>query len=175
MTSFTESSGTIRPAATTADLEQVRALFREYEAGLEFDLGFQNFAAELDCLPGAYGPPRGCLLLAVAGEEAVGCIALRPLSGAVCEMKRLYLRPAGRGLGLGGRLIATLIDRARQLGYRTMRLDTAPGMEAAQALYERFGFRDIPAYCYNPLAGARFMERDLHDSGSMPALSPERP
>jgi len=152
----------IRAAAGADDMEAARSLFREYAAGLDFDLDFQGFSGELSGLPGAYAPPRGCLLLAERDSEVLGCIALRPLDEKTCEMKRLYVRPAGRGLGLGRKLIAALIDRARILGYRTMRLDSAPGMEAAQALYRESGFRDIAPYCYNPLPGARFMECDLH-------------
>jgi putative acetyltransferase len=151
----------IVPATTAGQIDQVRALFREYEQSLDVDLCFQGFAAELASLPGAYAPPRGQLLLALDGDDAVGCVALRPLGDDVCEMKRLYLRPAARGRGAGRALATRLIDDARALGYRTMRLDSLPSMKDAIALYEALGFRRIAPYYANPVPGATYMELGL--------------
>jgi putative acetyltransferase len=139
------------------DVDEVRALFREYAASLPFALDFQDFDRELADLPGAYAPPRGALLLA-RGE---GCAGLRPIDAETCEMKRLYVRPSARGTGLGRLLVDAIVAEARRLGYTHMRLDTVPGMDAAQSLYEQLGFREIPPYRPNPIAGARFLELKL--------------
>jgi putative acetyltransferase len=147
---------TIRPA-TLEDLDEIRVMLREYAAWLEVDLCFQNFEQELAGLPGDYAPPRGRLLIA----EGAGCVALRAIDSEVCEMKRLYLRPEHRGLGLGRRLVQAIIDEARSVGYRRMRLDTMPKMDSAQRLYASLGFREIAAYRYNPEPGARFLELAL--------------
>jgi ribosomal protein S18 acetylase RimI-like enzyme len=141
--------------------EAVRAILREYAESLNFELCFQSFEEELAGLPGRYAPPTGRLLLATTGDAIAGVVALRDLGDRACEMKRLYVRPAFRGDGLGRRLAESLIEEARAMGYRWMRLDTVPQMAAAQRLYERLGFRDIPAYTTNPVAGARFMELSL--------------
>ena len=143
-------------------LEAVRALFLEYAASLDFDLCFQGFERELAGLPGAYAPPRGRLLLATVAGEAAGCVGLRPLAGDACEMKRLYVRPAHLGRGLGGRLARAAIAEARAIGYGRMLLDTVPAhMTAATALYRRLGFREIPAYYDNPVPGAAYFELAL--------------
>jgi GNAT superfamily N-acetyltransferase len=147
--------------ADTADLAAVRTLFEEYAAGLGFSLAFQGFDDELASLPGAYAPPRGALLVARSGDEAAGCVALRPLAAGVCEMKRLFVRPAWRGSGLGARLAEAIVDEARRLGYARMRLDTTPEMASAQSLYARLGFRDIEPYRENPVPGTRFLELTL--------------
>ncbi len=147
---------TIRPA-TISDLDEIRALLREYAAWLEVDLCFQNFEQELAGLPGEYAPPRGRLLIA----EGAGCVAVRSIDDETCEMKRLYVRPEQRGSGLGRSLILAIIEEARGIGYRRMRLDTMPKMAGAQRLYASFGFRDIAAYRYNPEPGARFLELEL--------------
>jgi ribosomal protein S18 acetylase RimI-like enzyme len=152
---------TIAQAALGQDIERARELFREYEAALGIDLCFQGFERELAELPGAYAPPGGRLLLATAGAELVGCIALRPLGGDVCEMKRLYVRPAGRGTGLGRRLAEAVIGEARAIGHARMRLDTMPSMKEAIALYRALGFVEIAPYCVNPVPGALFMELTL--------------
>lgn len=151
----------IRAAATPADFALARTLFLEYAESLGFDLGFQDFASEVDSLPGAYAAPEGCLLLAEEGGEAAGCIAVRPLAADVCEMKRLYVRPAWRGRGAGRDLAGAALREARACGYRRMRLDTVPGMEAAIALYRALGFRAISPYRPNPIPGALFFELDL--------------
>jgi ribosomal protein S18 acetylase RimI-like enzyme len=147
--------------ATAEEIERVRDLFREYERSLETDLCFQGFEQELSALPGAYVPPRGRLLLARDGDALAGCGALRPLSQEICEMKRLYVRDAFRGRGVGRLLAETLLAEARSIGYGAMRLDTLPSMTAAIPLYRSLGFSEIAPYTVNPVAGALFMEKTL--------------
>lgn len=143
-------------------LAATRELLLEYAASLDFDLCFQDFDRELLELPGAYAPPHGRLLLLLDDEHPAGCVALRPLDGAVCEMKRLYVRPGWRGRGLGRALAEEIVVRARQVGYRTMRLETVPStMGAATALYRELGFREIAPYFRNAVPGALFFERAL--------------
>jgi ribosomal protein S18 acetylase RimI-like enzyme len=154
---------TIREAQTAADVEQVRELFVEYQSSLGVDLCFQGFAEELASLPGNYARPAGRLLLATNGASILGVVGLRPLrGGADCEMKRLYVRPAGRGSGLGRLLTDSLLKEARLAGYSRVLLDTLPTMTDAQALYRSMGFMEIPAYCNNPIAGTLYMSLDLH-------------
>jgi putative acetyltransferase len=148
-------------AETAEDLRHATALFEEYAAALGFDLGFQGFAAELAGLPGDYAPPRGRLLLTFADGRLAGCVALRELAERTCEMKRLYVRPDCRGLGVGRALAEAIIAQARAIGYGRMRLDTVPAMHQAQKLYRALGFREIPAYRYNPIPGTAFMELRL--------------
>ena len=150
----------LHPASST-DIDDVRGLLREYAESLGFPLDFQDFDRELAGLPGDYTPPRGALLVAKTPAETVACVALRPLAPGICELKRLYVRPTARGGGLGRLLAEAALAEARRLGYRRVRLDTIPSMEAAQALYERLGFREIPPYNANPLAGARWLELTL--------------
>jgi putative acetyltransferase len=140
---------------------EARALMREYAASLSFDLEFQGFEAELAGLPGPYAPPDGALFLARVGDEPAGCAALRRLEGTTGELKRLYVRPAHRGFGLGRRLTEAAIAVARELGYELLRLDTTPEMSSAHELYRSLGFREIDAYRENPVEGARFLELDL--------------
>jgi GNAT superfamily N-acetyltransferase len=151
----------IRPARFPQQADDVRALMREYAAGLGIDLGFQDFDAELAGLPGKYAPPRGCVLLAWQDDAALGIVGLRPLDETVCEMKRLYVRPAGRGQQLGLRLAEAVVRVARDSGYAAMRLDTLPQMKAAQRIYTSLGFHPIPAYVFNPVEDALFLELDL--------------
>ena len=140
---------------------QVRDLFIEYATSLGVSLCFQGFDREVADLPGAYGAPLGRLLLVQHNGQAAGCVALRPRETAICEMKRLYVRPTYRGAGLGRQLAEALIAEARKIGYARMRLDTLPSMASAAALYRSLGFAEIPAYYDNPVHGAQFMELDL--------------
>ena len=143
------------------DLDAVRTLFREYAESLHVDLSFQDYAGELEHLPGKYALPEGRLYLAWQGETPAACGALRPLGDGLWELKRLYVRPACRGSGLGMRLAEQLLSDARALGARAVRLDTLASMHAAQSLYARLGFREIPAYYANPLPGTIYLERPL--------------
>lgn len=153
---------TIDRAIDPEDLEAVRMLFREYGDTLGISLESQNFARELAELPGRYLPPAGCLLLARADGEPAGVVGLKPLPDGTCEMKRLYVRPQYRSMRLGRGLVERLIDEARELGYRALRLDTLPRrMGPAVGLYESLGFRRIPAYWDNPLEGVEYMELTL--------------
>jgi len=149
-------------ANTHEDVEHARTLFKEYQEGLGISLCFQNFDHELKNLPGDYAPPDGRLLLAKDDDDQIaGCIAMRKHSPGICEMKRLFVRPAYRSTGLGRVLVNTIIDEARKLGYTHMRLDTLPGrMDKAIALYRSIGFVDIEPY-YTSLETAKFMELDL--------------
>jgi putative acetyltransferase len=139
----------------------VRRLFEEYAAALEVDLGFQDFDHELRELPGDYAPPAGRLLLALDGDEPAGCVALRPYEPGVCEMKRLYVRPAYRASGLGRRLVEEIVSAGRDGGYERMRLDTLPSMAAARRLYLSVGFEEIEAYRFNPVHGTTYFELRL--------------
>ena len=149
-------------ATSDEHIEHARTLFKEYQTGLGISLCFQNFDHELKSLPGDYAPPDGRLLLATEDDDEVaGCIAMRKLDRGVCEMKRLFVRPAYRSTGLGRVLVSSIIDEARKLGYTHMRLDTLPGrMDKAIALYRSIGFVEIEPY-YTSVEGAKFMELDL--------------
>jgi putative acetyltransferase len=143
------------------DMGPIRELFEEYAASLDVDLCFQNFAQELADLPGSYAPPKGHLLTAFLGTHLAGCVALRELESGVCEMKRLYVRPAFRGRGVGRALVLAVIDAARTIGYQRMRLDTLSSMQTGIALYRSLGFRSIDPYRYNPDPYTVFLELDL--------------
>jgi ribosomal protein S18 acetylase RimI-like enzyme len=142
-------------------VDQVRRLLQEYERELDVDLCFQGFEEELRSLPGAYGGRRARLLAAYLGREIVGCVALRELDRGTAELKRLFVRPAARGSGLGRRLVNQVLKEASGLGYQRVRLDTLPSMAAARSLYRDLGFREIAAYTVNPVDGAAFMELAL--------------
>jgi putative acetyltransferase len=153
-------------AETAEQIKTARGIFREYEAWLGLSLCFQNFDEEVASLPGKYAASaEGRLLLAVSEEKLAGCVALRKLEDGVCEMKRLFVKKDFRSLGVGNKLIETLIDEARLIGYQKMRLDTyPPKMAKAVGLYESHGFRKIPAYYYNPYGETLFMELELRNT-----------
>lgn len=149
----------------THELDMAREIFTEYAGTLKVDLGFQDFERELRELPGEYAPPRGNLLLAMVDGQLAGCCALRPLDSVdypnAAEMKRLYVRRAFRGFGLGRELAEAILNHARLSGYACVLLDTLDDMEAARALYVDLGFEEIPPYYHNPFAGAHYLKADL--------------
>jgi putative acetyltransferase len=152
----------LRQAESPAQIAQARELFLEYQKALGISLCFQSFDQELASLPGDYAPPSGRLLLGVWDGELAGCVALHGLGAGICEMKRLYLRPAFRARGLGRKMIDGVIREARAIGYQCLRLDTIePRMKDAVALYRRMGFREIAPYRENPVEGTLYMELDL--------------
>lgn len=147
---------TLRQAESPELVGVARDLFREYEQAIGTDLGYQGFATELASLPLPYSPPAGALLIAVAGRDVAGCVAMRPLAPLTAELNRLYVRPAYRGHGLGNRLVNTVIHLAHGVGYHELRLDTLASMSQAQALYARLGFVEIAPYNDKHLPGTRF-------------------
>jgi ribosomal protein S18 acetylase RimI-like enzyme len=155
----------LKQPASSADWDMTRAIFQEYAGSLQVDLCFQGFDNELQSLPGEYAEPRGALLMAWVDGALAGCCALRPLDSSdysnAAEMKRLYVRPAFRGLGLGRQLTEAILDAARKAGYSCVLLDTLDDMESARALYEDLGFEEIPPYYHNPFAGAHYLKVDI--------------
>jgi putative acetyltransferase len=155
----------LETSSNPAQIDETRAIFREYAHQLGVDLCFQNFEAELEALPGDYAAPRGALLLARVNGQVAGCGALRPLADVdypnACEMKRLFVRPGFRKLGLGRMLAKALIDQAMRAGYSAMLLDTLDDMESARGLYTSLGFEEIPPYYFNPIAGAHYLKVQL--------------
>ena len=148
-------------ALTKAHYQYARDLFVQYADTLGIDLEFQGFSRELAMLPADYAPPLGCILLAGFNGNYVGCVALRPLESKICEMKRLFVIPEFRGRDIGRTLTRSVIDRARQMRFEKMRLDTIESMKAARRLYHSLNFRTIQAYCFNPLENPTYMELDL--------------
>jgi ribosomal protein S18 acetylase RimI-like enzyme len=142
-------------------IPEVRTLFREYAASLDIDLTFQHFDHELRSLPGEYAPPGGDVLLAWVGSKIAGCVAMRPLTATICEMKRLYVRPPFRAQGVGRKLAQSIIDRATRSGYQAMRLDTLSSMQPANRLYRDLGFKPIAPYYHNPYDHTAFFELRL--------------
>ena len=151
----------IKQATTEEAFAAARVLIEAYATELDVDLCFQEFAKEIADLPGMYGPPGGCLLLACAGRESVGCVAVRKLDDESCEMKRLYVQPQHRGTSVGRRLAELAIATAKTLGYEQILLDTLPDMNEAQALYASLGFKEISSYYRNPLPGVRYLACSL--------------
>ncbi len=142
-----DSAIQIIPARTPNEIARAARLFRDYETSIGIDLCFQGFAEELAGLPGAYAPPGGELLLAIdAMGQALGCIAMRRIDASRCEMKRLFVNPAGRGIGLGRALTERILVTARTRGYSHMLLDTLPFMTQAIDLYRRLGFTPAAPY-----------------------------
>jgi ribosomal protein S18 acetylase RimI-like enzyme len=154
---------------TTEWLDAVREIFQDYANSLTVDLCFQDFALELESLPGDYANPEGKLLLALVDGQVAGCGAFRPFPDSdyanACEMKRLFVRPAFRRFGLGRMLAQALLDEARQAGYSVVLLDTLSDMEAARELYASLGFEEIAPYYYNPLPGAHYLKANLVAGG----------
>ena len=158
-------SVTFQTPVSVEELAAARTILREYADQLGVDLCFQSFDEELANLPGEYDAPRGALLLALVDGAVAGCVALRPLDDVdypnACEMKRLYVRQAFRGSGLGRQLAEAIMDEARANGYDRVLLDTLSDMEAARALYDELGFSEIPPYYHNPIAGAHYLKAEI--------------
>lgn len=148
----------LHSAASASDLESIRTLFHEYADSLGVNLDYQGFEEEVRDLPGTYAPPAGTLLLAFNDDAVVGCVGVRPIDDETAEMKRLFVRPSGRGLGLGRTLAEAAIRFATVTGYSRMRLDTLPQMDRAQDLYRSLGFMPIDAYRFSPVQGTVFLE-----------------
>jgi len=151
----------IKPASTEKLIKKTRKLFIEYANYLAIDLDFQNFKKELNSLPGNYAPPEGCILLAYYKGKITGCVGVRKFQDDICEMKRLYVRPKFRRQDIGKSLSHSIINKAKEIGYKYMRLDTLPFMKEAIKLYSNLGFREIAPYRYNPFEGAKFFELKL--------------
>ena len=152
---------TISEAYDPSALAIARTLFQEYAETLGDDICLQNFATELATLPGAYARPGGCLLLASVDRQIAGCAAMRPLGAAAAEMKRVYVRPAFRGAGVGRALAEAIVEESRAAGYERVRLDTLATMTKAQSLYRQMGFRPIPSYVEHPADGVVYLELEL--------------
>jgi len=152
----------IIPASSPQQISEVKSLFLEYADWLGFSFCFQGFEEELATLPGKYAPPQGRLYLVVIDHKSAGCIGIRKIAERICEMKRLYVKPEARGLGIGKKLVELVINDAKNIGYKKMRLDTiAEKMKEAQKLYKSSGFYEIQPYYYNPIEGVVYMELDL--------------
>lgn len=155
------ASSEIVQANKEEDFAAGKILFEEYAAALKVDLCFQNFTQELANLATIYAPTQGCLLLARTNQEWSGCVAIRQQRAAICEMKRLYVKPQYRGMGLGRLLAESVIRSAQKLGYSQIVLDTLPSMIEAQSLYASLGFREVEGYYPNPVQGVRYLARGL--------------
>jgi putative acetyltransferase len=142
-------------------IDEARSLIQEYASSIGVSLCFQNFDQEMATLPGEYSPPSGALLLAENEGKPVGCVAIKKISEEVCEIKRLYVRPESRGKGIGKLLTESIIEKARNIGYTKVRLDTLPSMKEAISMYLGMGFKPIEAYRYNPVDGALYLELAL--------------
>ncbi len=143
------------------NIQAVQTLFDEYVAALNIDLTFQNYDNERRHIADMYMPPAGALYLAENDGVTAGCVGLRKLEGHRCEMKRLYVRPDFRGLGIGTALCDQIIQKGRQMGYGEMVLDTLATMHSALALYRSLGFKQIKPYYHNPLPDAQYLALKL--------------
>ncbi len=162
-----ENTCRIIEASTADEVITARTLFEEYAASIGIDLCFQGFTEELQELPGRYAAPGGGLFIALIDGQPVGCVALRPIEPpGTAELKRLYVRPSGRGHGVGLALAQRAIQRGREAGYERIRLDTLAAMQEAQRLYRRLGFSEIPPYTFNPILHAVYMELDLRSNAT---------
>ena len=146
---------------TVEELEEVKNIFIEYSEFLQVDLCFQDFEKELQTLHEVYSPPKGCIILAKQNDKTVGCVALKPIAEGVCEMKRLYVRPEARGMGLGRKLVEELIRFAQKSSYQSMKLDTVAKLKKAIDLYRSLGFTETIPYVYNPLDDVLYFELKL--------------
>ncbi|HEY0266360.1 MAG TPA: GNAT family N-acetyltransferase [Rhizomicrobium sp.] len=156
------SEFTISPARSRIEMTSAAALFHAYAASLPIDLAPQGFQQELASLPGVYAPPGGELLLAKRGDHVLGCVALKPLDPPhTAEIKRLFVRPQARKLGVGKALVAAIVEAARALGYAGIKLDTLPDMKGAIALYKEAGFTPIPPYGSHPYPGLVTLGKQL--------------
>jgi GNAT superfamily N-acetyltransferase len=151
----------IAPPKSDAEWQQARELVQEYATSLNVDLSFQDLAHELEHLATEYGPPSGEFLIAREGGLGLACVGLRKFDDTAGEMKRLYVRPAGRGRGLGRLLVESILAKARELGYTRVLLDTLPSMTEARALYTSMGFTPTDPYRFNPVPGTAFLELRL--------------
>lgn len=151
----------ITPCQTSADFSAAIQLTRDYLQWIDLDLSFQNTEKELAEFASMYGPPSGLFLLAHSQGRLAGGVGLRKLEVGVCEMKRLYVYDEFKGLGVGRRLCAALIEAAKGLGFERMRLDTLARMEAAVGLYQSLGFKEIAPYRFNPDPTSIYMELKL--------------
>lgn len=158
-----QNTYTVKPATTPDDILAITRLFKDYTTWLDLDLAFQDYATELASLPGKYAPPAGALFIARRNDGVpLGCAALRPMAASdICEMKRLYLSPEARGMGLGKQLVRRVLSEGKRLAYTRMRLDTLPKMQSAISVYEKLGFVKIEPYYQTPLEGTVFLEIDL--------------
>jgi ribosomal protein S18 acetylase RimI-like enzyme len=150
-----------RKCMSASDFDEAKILFTEYVDSLQIDLSFQEFEKELQIIDHQYGEPEGALLLAFTDSMVVACVGVRKLTNDTAELKRMYVRPAFRRQNIGVALLKMSIDVATELGYQKMRLDSLRSMHQAISLYRRFGFYEIPAYRFNPLEGAIYMEKQL--------------
>ncbi|MEM7659139.1 MAG: GNAT family N-acetyltransferase [Bacteroidota bacterium] len=156
-----EAQITIIRATSLPDIDAIRTLLRTYAESRGHDAALGDFEWEMKELPGKYGPPLGCLLLAKQEGVAAACVAFQPLEEGICEMKRMYVAPEFRGKGIARALCQALIEEAMAAGCTHMRLDTHPSMTAAQQLYQQLGFEEISRYNQNPTPGIRFFEKRL--------------
>ena len=162
-------------ASLPADGERLMAVIHEYIAWLNMDLSYRGFAQEMEKFNALFTLPSGLFLMAQADQEIAGCVGLLRHSASTAEVKRLYIKPAFRGLRLGEKLVAALMVRARQLGYERLILDAVPQTTVAQALYRTIGFQEIEPYYANPVPGTKFFALQLNQHPGVPMQNPEFP